>query len=344
MQEQEMIELVKKVQAKEEQAFVDLYEQYCNLVFSQAYKATRSYSEAQDITQEVFLQVFKSIETLREPKLFPIWLYRITSSKCVKVYREHRPSFIEGEVIEEMSVQDSHKDFNPRESVRFHHDQEMMSFFISSLKENVQQVIKAMYLEQKSLKEISEQFHIPLGTAKYLAFQGRKELKAMIQNYESNNHVKLDFHTSSPVLFTFPIVSFACTWVKEHKSIIQKSMQLAFTATAVIVVVQGVSTILPEIQAPGPNEEISQPSTIPQDSYASFPTIIVNDQKYSSASQAYAALLEFSSKDELNTRPKDVCVAYEPLVNAMKEYGGQYYQNLKQSGWIDIYEQIIKHA
>jgi len=69
---------VKRLKKREEQAFNELVLQYEKSVFRLAFRMLGNTSDAEDLAQEVFVQVFKSIESFRGDSKVSTWLYRIT--------------------------------------------------------------------------------------------------------------------------------------------------------------------------------------------------------------------------------------------------------------------------
>jgi RNA polymerase sigma-70 factor (ECF subfamily) len=68
-------------------AFTELVRKWETKVFNLAWRHLGNREDAQDVTQETFLSVFKSLNTLREPKSFPTWLYRVALNHCRQRWR-----------------------------------------------------------------------------------------------------------------------------------------------------------------------------------------------------------------------------------------------------------------
>ena len=69
--------LVQRAQNGDEQAFASLFELHKKRVYSVCLLMTKDVAEAEDLTQEAFLQVFRTIRTFRGDAAFSTWLYRI---------------------------------------------------------------------------------------------------------------------------------------------------------------------------------------------------------------------------------------------------------------------------
>ena len=80
MQEQELLQNIKSASPS---AFRDLFESYNRMVFNICYRMTGNRQEGEDLTQEVFLNVYKSISHFRSESKLSTWLYRITINHCL---------------------------------------------------------------------------------------------------------------------------------------------------------------------------------------------------------------------------------------------------------------------
>jgi RNA polymerase sigma-70 factor, ECF subfamily len=69
-------------------AFDLLVRQWDKKIYNLAWRFLGNREDAQDVVQETFLSVYKSIKTLREPKSFPTWLYRIALNHCRSRWRK----------------------------------------------------------------------------------------------------------------------------------------------------------------------------------------------------------------------------------------------------------------
>src|ERR1043166_5320802 len=74
--------LLRRLRDRDERAFRELIEAHRDRVFSITYRMLGDRAEAEDVAQEVFITVFKTIETFREEAKFSTWLYRVTVNHC----------------------------------------------------------------------------------------------------------------------------------------------------------------------------------------------------------------------------------------------------------------------
>jgi RNA polymerase sigma-70 factor (ECF subfamily) len=74
--------LIRRLQERDERAFEEVVRLYQNKVFNLVYRMIGSQEEAEDLAQEVFVTVFKSVDSFRGEAKFSTWLYRIAANHC----------------------------------------------------------------------------------------------------------------------------------------------------------------------------------------------------------------------------------------------------------------------
>jgi RNA polymerase sigma-70 factor, ECF subfamily len=82
--------LVQRAQEGDEQAFATLFELHKKRVYSVCLLMTKDVAEAEDLTQEAFLQVFRTISTFRGDAAFSTWLYRIAVNTVLMKLRRNK--------------------------------------------------------------------------------------------------------------------------------------------------------------------------------------------------------------------------------------------------------------
>jgi RNA polymerase sigma-70 factor (ECF subfamily) len=74
--------LVRRLKDRDEKAFREMVDEYRDRVFSLTYRMLGSRAEAEDLAQEVFITIFKSIDSFRGDSKLSTWLYRVTANHC----------------------------------------------------------------------------------------------------------------------------------------------------------------------------------------------------------------------------------------------------------------------
>ncbi|MEM1002317.1 MAG: sigma-70 family RNA polymerase sigma factor, partial [Bacteroidota bacterium] len=82
-------EFILRLKSGEQSAYSRLIDLFQQKVFSTCISFVPNKSEAEDLTQEVFLEVFKSMGGFKGHSKLSTWIYRITTNKCLEYIRKH---------------------------------------------------------------------------------------------------------------------------------------------------------------------------------------------------------------------------------------------------------------
>src|SRR6478672_2419462 len=74
--------LLRRLRDRDERAFRELVSAHRDRVYNITFRMLGNRAEAEDVAQEVFITVFKTIDTFREESKFSTWLYRVTVNHC----------------------------------------------------------------------------------------------------------------------------------------------------------------------------------------------------------------------------------------------------------------------
>ena len=85
-------QLIQRILDGEKEAFNTLVEKYQKRTHALAWKLVGDYHIAEEITQDVFVQVHNKLSTLKDPKRFDGWLYVITNRRCINWLRRKKPN------------------------------------------------------------------------------------------------------------------------------------------------------------------------------------------------------------------------------------------------------------
>lgn len=328
----------------DDEAFAKLYRKYHNLVYFVAYKMCQNESDAQDILQETFIEIRRSLKNLRNPQFFRLWLYRVIDSKCKKLYRQNKYSLTD---IEQDHIQNSFLERKqqhlPADTARFQNDQELLMHMVKELPYDQKFAIILYYFEQMTTLEISEVLDVPEGTIKSRLSVARTTLRKKITAYENREHIKLDFHDLSGALtlaFTATMTKPIISSIYQNKGAsTAKGLKTSFVSTKVIAGVTA-SILTPTIAFAGytawNQHQLPNSSVINQEQ--AFPTLIYQGKELTSEIEAYYTLKQSACHHDLTTLTQQEREELNPLYEALKEKRGIFYERLQESGWSDLYE------
>ncbi|MFO8056320.1 MAG: sigma-70 family RNA polymerase sigma factor [bacterium] len=183
-------ELIDRFLKGEDQAFNRLVLKYQNKAFNLCYRFLGDPDEAEDMAQEVFMTVHKSLPKFRGDSLFSTWLFRITVNHCknrIKFLGRRRyyqsvsmdqPQETEdGDLYHE--VEDESPD--PESALDSRETQDLVQEAISRLEPEHRLVIVLRDIEDVPYEEIAEMLGIKVGTVKSRIHRGRSELKSLLE-------------------------------------------------------------------------------------------------------------------------------------------------------------------
>jgi RNA polymerase sigma-70 factor (ECF subfamily) len=148
-------------------------------VFNSCYRFTKSDSEAQDLTQEVFLRVFRNAKTFRPEGggSLQIWMGRMTRNLLIDNYRRKRHDRLTGKLVKEPHTNDSRPDrLLASRELRGHLDDALRK-----LSPGLREVVILREIEELDYRQIARQLGIPEGTVKSRLNRARSELARLIQ-------------------------------------------------------------------------------------------------------------------------------------------------------------------
>lgn len=169
--------LVLLAQAGDRNAFNDLFLSVQEKLYQYIFHITQDKVMSDDLFQEVLIAIFKNIQWLREPEFFRSWMYRIATRAAFKVLKKKK-RFKETSIEELGELEKVSPDVEAR--IILKETLESVSSVISDLSPASRSVLSLHYLEEMSLKEISNLVDIPIGTVKSRLSYGISKLKEKI--------------------------------------------------------------------------------------------------------------------------------------------------------------------
>jgi RNA polymerase sigma factor (sigma-70 family) len=184
-------ELIVQLQQGDETAFKKLVDEWQHMVYNTALSIVQNEEDADDITQEVFIQVFRSVGSFKGDSKFSTWLYRITVSKALdhekKMKRQQRGGFVQQlfgvSAVEQKQV----TEFN-HPGVQLEKKEKANELF-SALKlipDNQRIAFTLHNLEGQSYREIAEIMNTSLFAVESLIGRAKTNLKKELSKYYKN--------------------------------------------------------------------------------------------------------------------------------------------------------------
>ncbi|MDP6038361.1 MAG: sigma-70 family RNA polymerase sigma factor [Candidatus Latescibacteria bacterium] len=186
----EDLQIVAKVLDGNTGAFSNLVRRHHERVFNTAFGLVGDLDEADDLAQEAFIKVFRSLKRFRGQSLFSTWLYRIAVNCCLDFLKsKHRRST--ASLDEHQGIQDFPQIWRENSedadvSVQRRELQEILELALDKLPEEYRVTFVLREIEGMAYEEIAELLKCSVGTVKSRLFRGRAKLRESLQfQYET---------------------------------------------------------------------------------------------------------------------------------------------------------------
>jgi RNA polymerase sigma-70 factor (ECF subfamily) len=189
--------LLRRLRERDERAFAELVDRHKNQVFNLLYRMIANRAEAEDLAQEVFITVFKSIDQFRGESKLSTWIYRVAVNHCKNriKYLSRRHEKKHGELDDVAEGKSAAQGGEPIASggsaqaqapdlvLEGMEREVMVQRAIADLDEEHRVVVVLRDIEELSYEEIVEITGLPEGTVKSRLHRARLALKEKLAKY-----------------------------------------------------------------------------------------------------------------------------------------------------------------
>ena len=186
MKKEDDVQLIRKVLSGDDAAFGILVERYQKSVHTLVWRKIGDYHDAEDITQEAFLQAYKKLSTLKNPDQFAGWFHVIANRLCIdwvrkqKLILKRKPAMqsLENTPVEEIE-ESSYTQYvlEQRMTERTAYCSELVQKLLEKLPERERIVVMLYYLDEMPTKEIGKFLGVPVNTIASRLHRARKRLQ-----------------------------------------------------------------------------------------------------------------------------------------------------------------------
>ncbi|HEY1816709.1 MAG TPA: sigma-70 family RNA polymerase sigma factor [Kofleriaceae bacterium] len=183
--------LLRRLRDRDERAFRELVDGHRDRVYNITYRMLGNTAEAEDVAQEVFITVFKTIETFREESKFSTWLYRVTVNHCKNriKYLARRHERDRDELDESSNGHNNNHAIGgtrptaPDRALEGAQMEKLLQEAIGNLDEEHRVVVVLRDVEDLSIEEICEITGLPDGTVKSRLHRARLALRKKLSRH-----------------------------------------------------------------------------------------------------------------------------------------------------------------
>lgn len=182
-------ELIQNIQSGEPEAFRRLYDAFQDHVYNTAMGFLHNSEDAQDITQDVFIELFRSFSSFRGDSRLSTWVYRITVNKSLNLLRKKRPSLMHrvfgtgpGPLPDPTDPQP-----DPSQTIENKELRLQLTRAIDALPEKQRTAFILDKFEDLSYKEIANVMELSLPAVESLLFRARRQLQRSLLSTRSSS-------------------------------------------------------------------------------------------------------------------------------------------------------------
>ena len=180
--------LIQRCLQGDQLAWEQIVRQFWRKVFNVAYKFVGKHDEAEDLTQDIFLKIFKSLATFDRRANFQTWLISISRNLCIDHYRSVRK---ERETIDrDVDANDlSPTSHEPGPFAALEQQDRVMLLreAMSALPDTLRTAVLMRDIQELSYHEIAQKLKLPEGTVKSRINRGRNELARQIRKLRGDD-------------------------------------------------------------------------------------------------------------------------------------------------------------
>ena len=175
--------LIERCLAGDQTAWELIVRQHWRKVFNVAYKFVGKHEEAEDLTQDIFLKVFRSLQTFDRRANFQTWLISVSRNLCIDHYRSVRK---ERETInrdvDASALSPVSPDLNALTVLERNDRVALLRQALEELPQSLRTAVLLRDIQELSYQEIAVQLSLPEGTVKSRINRGRTELALRIKH------------------------------------------------------------------------------------------------------------------------------------------------------------------
>jgi RNA polymerase sigma-70 factor (ECF subfamily) len=192
-------ELIERCLKGDQLAWEQIVRLHWRKVFNVAYKFVGKHDEAEDLTQDIFLKIFKSLDTFDRRANFQTWLISVSRNLCIDHYRSVRK---ERETIDrDVDPGDlspvSHE-ISPYAALEQRDRVSLLREAMNELPESLRTAVLLRDIRELTYQEIADTLHLPEGTVKSRINRGRTELARQIKRLKTQYEQQADSSRRGP--------------------------------------------------------------------------------------------------------------------------------------------------
>ncbi len=176
------IELLKRIGQGDRRSFEELYDRFSGVLFSTAYRMLKNQEAAEDVLQDVFIQIWKKAPLYNPARGRPMtWAITLTRNKAIDLLRStQRRENLQDNVQNELATFEQFDDRSSFDAVASVETGKLVRDSIQKLSKDQREALELAFFSSMTQTEIAEHLNAPLGTIKARIRRGMMALRDMI--------------------------------------------------------------------------------------------------------------------------------------------------------------------
>ena len=183
--------LIEQCLAGDQVAWEQIVRQNWRKVFNVAYKFVGKHDEAEDLTQDIFLKIFKALKTFDRRANFQTWIISISRNLCIDHYRSVRKERQTiARDVDSNDLQPATPERGPYAQAEHQDLRAQLRQALETLPITLRTAVVLRDLQELSYQEIADRLGLPEGTVKSRINRGRIELAHQLRRLQENQPVR----------------------------------------------------------------------------------------------------------------------------------------------------------
>src|SRR3954454_18358418 len=180
--------LIEQCLAGDQLAWEQIVRQNWRKVFNVAYKFVGKHDEAEDLAQDIFVKIFKSLGTFDRRANFQTWLISVSRNLCIDHYRsvrKERETIDRGVVADDLAPVSTEP--SPMAALEHRDRVTLLRYALAQLPDTLRTAVLMRDIQELSYQEIADKLRLPEGTVKSRINRGRTELARQIRKLRAED-------------------------------------------------------------------------------------------------------------------------------------------------------------
>lgn len=174
--------LIEAINNGNTKAYAQLVDRYKDLVYTLALRMLKHKEEAEEVAQDTFIKVFKSLDNFKGDSKFSTWIYKVAYNTCLDTIKKNKKHH-NNVAIDEYTFNKLDTIDNALDNIIKEEKSVLIKNCINKLPEDSSALLTLFYFEELSLDEISKIINIEANTVKVKLFRARKKLAVILEQY-----------------------------------------------------------------------------------------------------------------------------------------------------------------